>query len=131
MREASCSCGQLKLSYNGEITRQSVCHCFEYQKRTGSAFGVQTRLEKEKVSVTGTSTVYTRKGDSGGEISFHFCPQCGTTVYWEIAAMPEFIILAVGCLTDPNLPSPAMMVYGNRKHNWVVMPESAIEYFDE
>jgi hypothetical protein len=127
--QAFCSCGQLSLTYNGEITKTSICHCFECQKRTGSTFGVQTRLEKKDISTQGSSTVYQRTGDSGGVASFHLCPKCGSTVFWEIDKLPGSIIVAIGAFTNSELPSPTFMVYGNRKHHWVKLPESAVEYF--
>lgn len=128
--QASCCCGQLSLAYHGEITKTSMCHCFECQRRTGSAFGIQTRLESNKVSIEGTSTIFQRKGDSGGTATFHFCPQCGSTVYWELDGIPGSTIVAAGSFTNPELPSPTFMVYGNRKHHWVILPDTAVEYFD-
>ena len=130
IHKSSCSCGQLKLKYEGEITRTSICHCFECQKRTGSTYGVQTRLDSKFVTIEGQSTAFQRKGDSGGIATFHFCPKCGSTVYWEADGLPGNIIAAIGNFTNPELPSPTFMVYGDRKHHWVIMPETAIEYFD-
>ncbi len=40
-REAHCSCGQLRLTCEGEPVRISICHCLECQRRTGSVFGTQ------------------------------------------------------------------------------------------
>lgn len=128
--EASCSCGQLNLKYTGDITRTSVCHCFSCQKRTGSAFGYQTRLDATKTEIKGESKIFKNKGDSGSETSFHFCPNCGSTVYWTADWAQGSYIAALGNFNEPMLPAPVMQVYGNRKHHWVVMPESAIEYFD-
>lgn len=125
---ASCSCGQLFVDYDGEITRTSICHCFECQKRTGSAFGIQIRFETERLSIHGESTVFTRKGDEG-VVTFHFCPKCGSTLFWELDGMPGSTIVAAGSFTNPELPSPTFMVYGNRMHHWIKMPETAIEYF--
>jgi len=128
--KASCSCGQLSLEYSGEIKRISICHCFECQKRTGSAFGIQTRFEKNKTVIKGESTIYQRKGDEGTDvISMHFCPKCGSTVYWEAAWLGESIAVAVGTLCNPNLPTPVVHVYGSRKHHWVQLPENIEEYF--
>lgn len=128
--EASCCCGQLKLSYSGDIIRTSVCHCFQCQKRTGSVFGVQTRLDRSKATITGESTIYERVGDGGSHIKFHFCPKCGSTVYYEADWLGESIAAPIGVFADPTLPSPIMQVYGNRKHHWVTLPETTIEYFD-
>lgn len=129
MKAASCVCGQLKVNYNGEITKTSICHCFECQKRTGSAFGIQVRVDESQVNIEGESTIFKRKGDSGGVVTFHFCPTCGSTVYWELDGMPGSLVIAAGSFVDPQLPSPTFMVYGNRKHHWIKMPETAVEYF--
>ena len=31
---------------------------------------------------------HARKGDSGTYVYFHFCPACGSTIYWEVEASP-------------------------------------------
>ncbi|MFN2470768.1 MAG: aldehyde-activating protein, partial [Gaiellaceae bacterium] len=35
-RHAACSCGQLRLTVEGEPVRVSICHCLACQRRTGS-----------------------------------------------------------------------------------------------
>lgn len=126
--EASCSCGQLKISYSGEITRTTMCHCFQCQKRTGSVFSVQTRLEKNKATISGESKIYTRVGDEGSEIHFHFCPKCGSTVYYESDWLKDNIAVPIGAFSDPTLPAPAQDIYRDRKHHWVLLPECTVEY---
>lgn len=129
--QASCCCGQLELTYDGEITKTSLCHCLQCQKRTGSVFGVQTRLDKAKVSIRGESSIFQRKGDEGTDvISFHFCPKCGSTVYYEADWMKESVAVPIGAFADPNLPAPIMQIYGDRKHHWVTLPETTVEYFE-
>lgn len=128
--EASCSCGQLKLTYTGDITRTTICHCLSCQKRTGSVFGVQTRIEKSKTTITGESTVYRRTGDEGNIVSFHFCPQCGGTVYYEAEWLGDSFAAPIGVFADPSLPMPARDVYRNRKHHWVILPGEIEEYLD-
>lgn len=129
---ATCSCGQLSLTCMGEINKTSMCHCLECQKRTGSVFGIQARLPRDQVIVEGKSTEYTRTGDSGCKIEFHFCPTCGSTVYWYIDAegFRETIIIAAGNFIDPKLPAPTFSVYKDRKHHWVEIPSSVIEDWD-
>jgi len=82
-RQASCCCGQLRLTTAGEPARVSICHCLECQRRTGSVFGTQARFPREQVTaIEGRATRYERVGDEGNTITFHFCPACGSTVYW-------------------------------------------------
>ena len=116
-RKTSCNCGQLSLTYDGpDPARVSLCQCYECQKRTGTVFSVQTRLPREHVTIEGKSTTRTVPSDSGepaefrscdsGGATFHFCPECGSTVYWEIAAAPELLGAAVGTFADPAFPPP-------------------------
>lgn len=81
-RNAACSCGKLRVETRGEPTRISMCHCLECQRRTGSAFGMQARFPDDAVTIEGTSRAFTRTADSGNRITFHFCPECGSTVYY-------------------------------------------------
>jgi hypothetical protein len=81
IRMASCSCGQLRITCEGEPLRISICHCLECQKRTGSVFAVQARFSRQRVKIEGRASHWTRVGDSGGAATFGFCPVCASTVY--------------------------------------------------
>lgn len=101
--------------------RISVCHCHACQKRTGSAFGAQARFPRDKVAVRGASTVYTRTGDDGGKLEFHFCPTCGATVHYAIDRMPNVVAVPLGAFADRDFPEPRVSVYEARRHPWVAI----------
>jgi hypothetical protein len=129
LRKASCSCGSLTLEAEGDPVRVSVCHCLACQKRTGSIFGAQARFGRDKVKTRGPSTPYVRIGDEGGRITFHFCPSCGATVYYEIDDLHDVIAVPVGVFADPSFPAPTVSVYEARKHAWASLPEG-VEHWD-
>lgn len=124
-RLASCSCGQLSAQVTGEPVRVSICHCLACQRRTGSPFGQQARFARENVTVSGTSTAYVRVGDEGPGARFHFCPQCGATVYYELLGLDAYLGIPVGAFADPDFPPPTVSVYEERMHKWVVPPPGA------
>lgn len=128
-RSAACSCGQLSLVAEGDPVRISMCHCLECQRRTGSVFGAQAWFPKDRVTVQGQSTPFERVADSGNRIVFHFCPTCGSTVYYEPEAWPDRIGVPIGVFADPTFPAPRVSVYESRKHPWVKTPDG-IEHFD-
>lgn len=103
-RLARCSCGQLQAHVDGDPLRVTVCHCLACQQRTGSVFGQQARFRREQVRITGTSTEYSRTGDAGSTTRFHFCPRCGSTVYYQPGGMEEFLAIPVGAFADPSFP---------------------------
>jgi hypothetical protein len=65
-----------------------------------------------------------RGSDDGGKVALSFCPNCGSTVYWKLEALPGFISVAVGAFADPQFPPPLVSVYEERKHPWVTTPKS-------
>jgi hypothetical protein len=121
-RTAACTCGQLTAVVDGDPVRVSVCHCLACQRRTGSVFGAQARFPKESVTMTGMSTTYVRAADSGNQVTFHFCPQCGSTVYYFLEGQEEIFAIPVGAFADPDFPPPVRSVYERRMHAWVQMP---------
>jgi hypothetical protein len=130
-RRASCSCGQLAIVCAGEPVRVSLCHCLACQRRTGSAFGVQARFPRAQVTAfEGRASTYERTGDSGGRATFRFCPECGSTVYWELDGLPDYIAVAVGAFADPTFPAPAVAVYETRRHAWAALPELDLERWE-
>lgn len=130
-RIATCACRQLRLTCTGEPVRISACHCLDCQRRTGSAFGVQARFARELVTIEGTASAFTRSSDSGNTVTFHFCPDCGSTLCWELQAAPGLLAVAVGAFADPQFPAPLLSVFESRRHPWVsISPEGLIEHVD-
>src|SRR5690606_516735 len=128
-RVASCSCGQLSATTTGAPVRISICHCLACQRRTGSVFGMQARFPEAAVTMQGRSTVFARTGDEGTTARFHFCPDCGATVYYLMDAIPGMVAIPVGAFADPGFPPPRVSVYGERMHPWVRLPDG-IEHFE-
>jgi hypothetical protein len=93
---------------------------------TGSAFGFQARFPRERVSIEGRSTEFVRRSDDDGEPrTFHFCPDCGATVYYVLGSAPDVVAIPVGAFADPGFPPPDFSVLESRKHAWVMVPPEA------
>lgn len=127
-REAACRCGQLRAECRGEPVRVSVCHCLECQRRTGSAFSAQARWPAAAVTVTGETSRFERRGDSGGLAVFRFCPACGSTLVYENEQLPDILAVPLGAFADPAFPPPRFSVYEERRHPWVAILGDAVEH---
>ena len=123
-RTASCRCGQLHATVIGEPVRVSVCHCLNCKKRSGSAFAVQARWPSAQVTIEGRSKTFVKVADSGNRATFHFCPECGSDVFYEIDGrfddkFNDLVAIPLGAFDDPYWASPAFSVWEQRKHDWV------------
>jgi hypothetical protein len=131
IRTASCRCGQLKATVTGEPARVSACHCLDCKKRSGSAFAVQARWPAEQVTIEGRSKSWSKLADSGNRITFHFCPECGSDVHYEIdGKFDGLIAVPAGAFADPNFPAPRFSVWEKRKHAWVGILGPHVEHSD-
>ena len=103
-RIAHCCCGSLRAEATGEPAFVAACHCMECQRRTGSPFGVSTYFPKGQVRTEGPSKVYVCGSDAGRKIEIHFCPGCGSAVFWYAECFPDLIGIAFGTFADPSMP---------------------------
>ena len=129
-RDAACSCGQLRLTAAGDPIRISMCHCLACQRRTGSAFGIQARFQSNQVHVVGRYSDYVRTSDEGEGRTFHFCPDCGATVFYTLSGVPDVVAVPIGAFAEPTFPPPTISVYESRRHPWVAAT-AAMEHHDD
>ena len=119
-RNGKCQCEALTVTCEGEPQIVFECHCHACQQRTGSIMAVIGYSPNEGVTRQGKSSEYIRIGDGGSKITHYFCPNCGTTVYYEAPeVLPGLTAVDVGCFNDSEFPSPTMSVYGKRRYHWV------------
>lgn len=126
-RTGACQCGGITISASAEPVTVSMCHCLDCQRRTGSSYSVHGYFARECVKVEGAPTTYSRKGDSGAFVTFHFCPDCGSTIFWEAEASPERLGVPAGLFADPDFPVPQVAIFVPQKHKWVSIPESVAQ----
>jgi hypothetical protein len=132
-RTASCRCGKLRATATGEPVRVSACHCLNCKKRSGSAFAVQARWPKEDVRIEGESKTFVMVADSGNRGIFHFCPECGSDVFYEIDGkfddkFNDLIAIPLGAFDDPYFANPAFSVWEERKCGWVEITGPGVEH---
>ncbi|OWJ67491.1 GFA family protein [Inquilinus limosus] len=121
-RTASCACGGLRVTCAAEPILVVQCHCLACQRRTGSPFGVAALFRREDVRAEGPDRCYERPSDSGVPVLFHFCPNCGSTVFREPRRKPDAVAVAVGTFADPGFPAPDQAIHGQHRHPWVGEP---------
>jgi hypothetical protein len=132
-REAACHCGQLRVEVTGDPFSVSICNCLACQRRTGSAFGMQAGFKADQVQITGRFNDYTRISDEADRQAhdFHFCPDCGSQVFYTQPDDPDLVVVSVGSFADPSFPPPTMSGYDSRRHSWIQLPDSVATYAPE
>jgi len=117
--KGGCLCGQLRYTANAEPVFTGVCHCKNCQKESGTAFNVVVAVPQSAVSIQGSPRTYTSKGDSGKDYVRRLCPNCGSTILSEPAALPGIAVLRAGTLDDTAWLKPSMEIFCDSAQSWV------------
>lgn len=89
--EGGCVCGAVRYIVESAPERSTICHCTWCQRRTGSAFGVETVFKTDTVKITGdTLQKYRHHSDESGRwVDQHFCATCGTNIGITLRLFPN------------------------------------------
>ena len=127
--KASCRCGQLTATVTGDPVRVSACHCLDCKKRSGSAFAVHARWPVEQFQSAGTSKTWIQCADSGNRITHHFCPECGSGLFYMIENKFDCLVaIPLGAFDDPYFVAPKFSVWEDRKNDWVEILGDEVEH---
>jgi tetratricopeptide (TPR) repeat protein len=87
---------------------------------------MQAGFRADQVQVVGRFDDYARFSDEADrkEHVFHFCPHCGSQVFYTEPTDPDLVVVSVGSFADPSFPSPTESGYDSRRHPWVLLPDS-------
>jgi len=117
--KGGCSCGSVRFEISGEPLWVLACHCPSCKKRTGSAYGISVMVESSAVKeFTGPTRTFRRKGDSGNEVRYEFCPNCATTLRWHVEMIPGRQAFAGGTFDNFDALVPVAEIYKDAAATW-------------
>ena len=85
---------------------------------------MQAAFRSVQVEVTGRYKDFSRFSDEADrkEHVFHFCPDCGSQVFYTEPDEADLIVVSVGSFADPSFPPPTESGYDSRRHPWLAVP---------
>jgi hypothetical protein len=103
-----CHCGHVAYEAQGPITKCSYCDCAGCRRATGTFKAPFVTVPASRFELTAGAPAQFRAAsgeacDAHG--TWHFCPKCGTQVYW-MASDGKQIDLFAGTLDDASVFQP-------------------------
>lgn len=113
-----CLCGAVRYSIASEpiVTRQCWCRLCQYLGAGSST--VNTGFLTADFTVTGAVASHQVAADSGNPMIRSFCPACGTPLFSETPARPEFRFVRAGTLDDPGGVAPSINIWTAQAPHW-------------
>jgi hypothetical protein len=125
-----CLCGAVTFECD-ELGSAGYCHCEDCRRCTGSAFNVSVRCATSGFRIlSGELASFTKRGDSGWELTRHFCQRCGSPLFTSSPRDPAVVYVKAGVLDDPETVRPVLQAWTGSKVLWADIPRK-IEQFDK
>jgi len=113
----------VRWEYDGEIGAATICHCEDCRRMGGSAFNVSARMQADRFRIVqGTLGSFTKRAESGNEITRHFCTDCGSPIHGDSPSRPGRIFVRGGTFDDPDLVRPSDQFWTVSAVDWAHIP---------
>jgi hypothetical protein len=121
-------CGAVSYRLAGDPMVVRICWCRDCQRLSanGSANAI---VATAALAIEGHTAEFTSTADSGNAIRRRFCPQCGSHLFANSAARPQFTAIRIGTLDDPSSMRPTLNMWSASAPAWACL-DSALQRFD-
>lgn len=127
--EGGCQCRAVRYRIKAGPLGVYNCHCKDCQRASGATHTMSMVLPRDAVELlSGALAVYDKAADSGRTVRMLGCAECGTKVWNEPLASPQFLILKPGTLDDMSWAVPIGNIWTASKAPWVAIDETQVNF---
>lgn len=119
-RTGKCLCGAVTYRISADPIAARICWCHDCQ-RIASNGTVNILVQTESLKAQGETNAYVSIADSGNHITRRFCPKCGSHLFANSSARPQFTVVRAGTLDDPSSIKPSMNIWSQSAPVWACL----------
>lgn len=116
-----CACGQVTLEISGEPVLVRQCWCHHCQQLAAGSATSNAIFKTADVTVHGHVTYNVHLADSGNELHWGFCPQCGSQMLAWSSAREHLRVVRLGALDRPHGLKPTQAIWLDEAPEWAVI----------
>jgi hypothetical protein len=99
-----------------ETVYRAICHCSDCRKSAGAPMVAWALVAKDDLKVEGETKEYS-SSENGRR---HFCPKCGTSLFYtNDAIFPGKVDVQTATLDDPDSMAPTVQVQTAERIGWM------------
>ena len=123
-----CNCGSVTAAFAAPPVQTRQCWCRQCQKAAAGGATHNAMFNTADVSLSGELGTWSYLAPSGNTLTQSFCPGCGTPVFAQSSARPQFMTIRFGLLDEPHGLSPQMAIWTEEKPDWAVIDPALPTY---
>lgn len=116
MPSGQCHCGAVRYEMPAETIHRALCHCSDCRRHSGAPMVAWGLVPKDQLKVEGETKEYASSNDGRR----HFCPTCGTALFYTNDVMfPGQIDVQIATLDDPDAVQPDVQIQLAERIGWM------------
>lgn len=123
-----CNCGFVTASFSTRPIQTRQCWCRQCQKAAAGGPTHNAIFRTEDVALSGEVGTWSYRAPSGNTLTQAFCRACGTPLYAQSSARPQFMTFRLGFLDEPHGLSPEMAIWTAEKPSWALLDPALQSY---
>ena len=125
MPKGQCHCGAVTYEMSTNTVHQALCHCSDCRRHSGAPMVAWGLVAKDDLKVEGE----TREYASSEHGRRHFCPSCGTGLFYTSEAIfPGQIDVQIATLDDPDAFVPQAQIQTAERIGWMEKLDSMPQF---
>lgn len=126
MLTGHCHCGAVRYEVTGDPAYNEMCHCEDCRRHSGAPVVSWIGVPADALVIqAGTTRAYS----SSEHTQRHFCPHCGTKLfYYNEQVLPGLASIQTATLDDPNLIPPKAQIQVADRIGWMAKAHELPEF---
>ena len=125
MLKGRCHCGQVSYESAAEPLRSALCHCTDCRRSAGAPSVAWAFFPTDALKIDGATSSYA----SSEHVLRHFCPHCGSGLFYTNEALiPGITNVRIATLDDPNVVAPKAQVQVAERIAWMEQLDEIPEF---
>jgi len=117
MANGGCHCGAVRFEVGGEAKHSALCHCSDCQHNSGAPMVGWAAFDETALTVTQGKTTEYVSSEHGRR---HFCPECGTGLfYYNAENLPGVVDIQITTFDSPEKFAPGSHIQIAERLNWM------------
>jgi hypothetical protein len=116
MPKGQCHCGAVRYEMSNQAIHQALCHCSDCRRHSGAPMVAWGLVARDQITIEGETKEYA----SSGHGRRHFCPKCGTSLFYTSEQVfPGQIDVQIATLDDPDAIPPQVQIQVADRIGWM------------
>ena len=116
MPKGQCHCGAVRNEMPAEAIHRALCHCTDCRRHAGAPMVAWGLVPRDQLKIDGETKEYA-SSEHGRR---HFCPACGTSLFYTSEQVfPGQIDVQIATLDDPDAIPPQVQIQVTERIGWM------------